>query len=247
MVTYEKTSECRMAFLQESLDDDSAAACGRCDSCAGVWFPTEIPQTAVTTARGRLERAGVELESRAQWPSGMDRLGVPVKGKIKPDEAMETGRAVARLTDLGWGQQLRTLLRAPDAEVTPELLRACVLASDAQLVSRDGRWRIDGDPTEGALVVAASKVGFTAADLNAQEPRVGEIPFSSERRRMTTLHTTNPGAGPAGRAEAHLLDWRPFQVTVNSNSEPGFIVCAFELRSALQVSEDQYLRAPWSM
>jgi ATP-dependent DNA helicase RecQ len=126
MVTYEKTTDCRMEFLQESLDDDSAAACGRCDSCAGVWFPTEIPDVAVTTARGRLERAGVELESRAQWPSGMDRLGVPVRGKISPDEAMETGRAVARLTDLGWGQQLRTLLHGPDAEVPAELLRACV-------------------------------------------------------------------------------------------------------------------------
>src|SRR6478672_10294586 len=126
MVTYEQTGECRMAFLQESLDDDSAVPCGRCDSCAGVWFPTEIPDTAVTTARGRLERAGVELEARAQWPSGMDRLGVPLKGKIAPDEAMEPGRAVARLTDLGWGQRLREVLRSPDAPAPTELLRGCV-------------------------------------------------------------------------------------------------------------------------
>jgi P-type Ca2+ transporter type 2C len=82
-----------------------------------------------------------------------------------------------------------------------ELLRAAVLASDAQLVSREGRWRIDGDPTEGALVVAARKVGLTAAELNAEAPRVGEIPFSSERRRMTTLHAPDPGSGlPAGSA-----------------------------------------------
>ena len=77
-----------------------------------------------------------------------------------------------------------------------ELLRACVLASDAQLVSREGRWRVEGDPTEGALVVAARKVGFNPAELNEQEPRVGEIPFTSERRRMTTLHTAlGPPAG----------------------------------------------------
>ena len=74
-----------------------------------------------------------------------------------------------------------------------ELLRACVLASDAQLVSREGRWHIEGDPTEGALVVAARKVGVNPADLNEQEPRVAEIPFTSERRRMTTLHTTTHG------------------------------------------------------
>ena len=126
MVSYERTGECRMAFLQESLDDDTALPCGRCDSCAGVWFPTEVPDTAVTTARGRLERAGVELEPRAQWPSGMDRLGVPLKGKIAPDEGMAPGRAVARLTDLGWGQQLRTLLRAEDGPAPAELLRACI-------------------------------------------------------------------------------------------------------------------------
>ena len=78
--------------------------------------------------------------------------------------------------------------RAPTECVT--LLRAGVLASDAQLVSRDGRWQVEGDPTEGALVVAASKVGLNPAELNEQEPRVAEIPFTSERRRMTTLHTT---------------------------------------------------------
>jgi Ca2+-transporting ATPase len=73
------------------------------------------------------------------------------------------------------------------------LLRAAVLASDARLVSRDGRWQIEGDPTEGALVVAATKAGLNPVDLNEQEPRVAEIPFTSERRRMTTLHTTTAG------------------------------------------------------
>ena len=77
------------------------------------------------------------------------------------------------------------------------LLRAGVLASDARLVSRDGRWQVQGDPTEGALVVAATKAGLNPADLNEQEPRVAEIPFTSERRRMTTLHTTASGAAVA--------------------------------------------------
>lgn len=126
MVQYERTTGCRMAFLQEALDDDTAAPCGRCDTCAGAWFPTEVPDTAVTTARGRLERAGVELEPRAQWPSGLDRLGVPLKGRIPADEALSPGYALARLTDLGWGQVLRDRLRSPDAPVGQDLLRACV-------------------------------------------------------------------------------------------------------------------------
>jgi P-type Ca2+ transporter type 2C len=73
------------------------------------------------------------------------------------------------------------------------LLRAGVLASDARLVTRDGRWQVEGDPTEGALVVAATKAGLNPVDLNEQEPRIAEVPFTSERRRMTTLHTTTSG------------------------------------------------------
>jgi P-type Ca2+ transporter type 2C len=73
------------------------------------------------------------------------------------------------------------------------MLSAAALASDARLIVHDGRPQIEGDPTEGALVVAAIKVGLKPADLNTQEPRVGEIPFTSERRRMTTLHTASSG------------------------------------------------------
>jgi Ca2+-transporting ATPase len=73
------------------------------------------------------------------------------------------------------------------------LLRAGVLASDARIISRDDRWHVEGDPTEGALVVAAMKTGLTPAHLHAQEPRTAEIPFTSERRRMTTIHTTGAG------------------------------------------------------
>jgi Ca2+-transporting ATPase len=89
-----------------------------------------------------------------------------------------------------------------------ELLRAGVLASDAHLVSDQGRWRIDGDPTEGALVVAAAKAGLAAAALNEQAPRVHEIPFSSERRRMTTVHDVagTRVAFSKGAADAILPD-----------------------------------------
>ncbi|SFP71808.1 ATP-dependent DNA helicase, RecQ-like [Geodermatophilus dictyosporus] len=113
MIAYARPVEeagCRMAFLQEALDDPTAAPCGRCDVCAGPWYPTEVPAGAAEAASAALDRPGVELAPRAQWPTGADRLGVPVKGKIAPAEQVDPGRAVARLTDLGWGQRLRTLL-----------------------------------------------------------------------------------------------------------------------------------------
>ena len=125
MLDFEATTECRMAFLQRTLDDETAADCGRCDNCAGPWFPTDVPDTVVGAARERLAKVGVEIDPRAQWPTGMDRLGVPVKGKIPPGEAMSPGRALARLSDLGWGGRLRELLRE-DAAASPDLLRAIV-------------------------------------------------------------------------------------------------------------------------
>ena len=62
-------------------------------------------------------------------------------------------------------------------------------ANNAVLQERDGRWTIQGDPTEGALVVAARKIGLDPAALDARFSRIGEIPFSSERKLMSTIHT----------------------------------------------------------
>ncbi len=74
------------------------------------------------------------------------------------------------------------------------LLQTAALASDARLLQQpDGTWRTHGDPTEIALIVAAAKAGLHQEDLNVRYPRVHEIPFTSERKRMTTLHQ-----GPEG-------------------------------------------------
>jgi P-type Ca2+ transporter type 2C len=83
------------------------------------------------------------------------------------------------------------------------LLRAGALSSDAHLVRSDANdapgplagagWLVRGDPTEGALVVAAAKAGLDKGKLDEEFPRVDEIPFTSERKRMTTLHRTPDG------------------------------------------------------
>ncbi|MBI5563773.1 MAG: cation-translocating P-type ATPase [Chloroflexi bacterium] len=76
------------------------------------------------------------------------------------------------------------------------LLTGAALASDAHLAhdAATGQWHLKGDPTEGALVVAAAKAGLHKHDLDVEFPRVHEIPFTSESKRMTTLHTTPTGA-----------------------------------------------------
>jgi P-type Ca2+ transporter type 2C len=86
-----------------------------------------------------------------------------------------------------------------------ELLRAAALASDARLLAKDGHWDIKGDPTEGALVVAAAKAGLHRVDLETQFPRVNEIPFTSETKRMTTLHATDSGQLVYAKGAAEVI------------------------------------------
>jgi P-type Ca2+ transporter type 2C len=76
---------------------------------------------------------------------------------------------------------------SPVRETVAQLLRAAALANDASLTNSEGRWRVQGDPTEGALIVAARKFGVGEDEL-AASPRIAEIPFTSERKRHTTVH-----------------------------------------------------------
>ncbi len=96
----------------------------------------------------------------------------------------------------GAGYDPHGVFSEKDSKVDPDeslktLLQAAVLASDARIVrsDADGRWHVKGDPTEGALVVAAAKAGLHKTELDEQFPRVEEIPFTSETKRMTTLHS----------------------------------------------------------
>ncbi len=67
-------------------------------------------------------------------------------------------------------------------------LRAAELANNARLSHQDERWAVLGDPTEGALLVAARKAGLSEQQLETRFARVNEVPFSSERKRMSTIH-----------------------------------------------------------
>jgi Ca2+-transporting ATPase len=97
------------------------------------------------------------------------------------------------------GEYLRDGSASPPPAAALEALRGAVLASDAQLFEPEGggAWQVRGDPTEGALLVAAAKAGLSRTELEASFPRVNEVPFTSESKRMTTLHAAN------GRAVAY--------------------------------------------
>src|SRR6478736_5111201 len=103
MLAYLATDGCRMEYLRKQLDDPAAVACGRCDNCTGQRVGGEVPETSVSAARERLLRPGVTVEPRRMWPTGMKALGVDAAGKIPPELTAEPGRALGRLTDIGWG------------------------------------------------------------------------------------------------------------------------------------------------
>ena len=79
-----------------------------------------------------------------------------------------------------------------DGALRSELERALTVAdraNNAVLQEQNGRWTVQGDPTEGALVVAARKAGLDYEKLTERFERVAEVPFSSERKLMSTVHT----------------------------------------------------------
>jgi Ca2+-transporting ATPase len=120
----------------------------------------------------------------------------------------ENRMTVTVLDVLGETQTIETLLSKGvpvlDAEMVPDerpqvrslglLVKAAALCNDAALEVAEGesvRYRAIGDPTEGALIMTAAQLGLLRPQLDQRWPRVAEVPFTSERKRMTTVHQTN--------------------------------------------------------
>lgn len=114
----------------------------------------------------------------------------------------ENRMTVTVLDVLGETQRIETLLKkgipVMDAELVPQekplvrslglLLKAAALCNDAVLESDTGYFKAIGDPTEGAMVIAAAQLGLLKNELDKRWPRVAEAPFTSERKRMSTVH-----------------------------------------------------------
>ncbi|MDT4894361.1 MAG: ATP-dependent helicase RecQ, partial [Pseudonocardiales bacterium] len=167
MREYLSTAGCRMRYLREQLDDPAAADCGRCDNCGGLVLAAGTDDQAVQVASAVLGRPGVPFAPRRMWPTAMPELGVDVRGKVPLSELAEPGWAIARLTDLGFGSRLRTLLAAdaPDAPVPDDLIRACVqvLAS----------W--DWARPAAVVHIGSARRPILVADLAARLAEIGRL------------------------------------------------------------------------
>jgi Ca2+-transporting ATPase len=126
-----------------------------------------------------------------------DKTGTLTKDEMTVRKLWVAGSTLS-VTGVGYEPVGRIVRGGAEVRMSPPLsalLGAMALANDAVLVKvARGQWAVQGDPTEGALLVAALKTGLRKAELDEKFPRTGEIPFTSESKCMTTLHA-DPGGG----------------------------------------------------
>ncbi|MFI6288591.1 RecQ family ATP-dependent DNA helicase [Streptomyces sp. NPDC051018] len=182
MREYARSTACRMEFLRRQLDDEEAAPCGRCDNCAGSRFSDKVSDAALDAARGELSRPGVEVEPRRMWPTGLAAVGVSLKGRIPEGEQAFPGRALGRLSDIGWGNRLRPLLapQAPDGPVQDEVVSAVVTVL-ADWARGPGGWASGAADAParpvGVVTVASRGRPRLVSSLGARIAEVGRMPL----------------------------------------------------------------------
>lgn len=182
MRDYASGAGCRMEFLRRQLDDEEATACGRCDNCAGPRFDDKVSTAALDGARGELGRPGVEVEPRKMWPTGLAAVGVDLKGRIPAGELALPGRALGRLSDIGWGNRLRPLLaaQAQDAPVTDDVSSAVVTVI-TDWAKGPGGWASgapDAAPRPvGVVTVASRRRPQLVQSLGSRIAEVGRMPL----------------------------------------------------------------------
>ena len=181
----------------------------------------EEVETVRTPLQDNLDRVGKSLARAALVVVAVETLGSTSvicsdkTGTLTRDEMTARRLFVGgrTLEVSGTGYEPRGAFSLDGSNVEPTgplslLLRAAVLASDARVERSEAgdKWEVKGDPTEGALVVvAAAKAGLDKAELDAQFPRISEIPFTSETKRTTTLHETPEGAAAYAKGAPEVI------------------------------------------
>ena len=192
MLAYAASSDCRMEYLRRELDDPAAGPCGRCDNCTGRRWPADVSGTGAATAQERLLRPGVDVAPRRMWPTGMKDLGIGASGKIPAGLSAGHGRALGRLTDVGWGTRLRTLLseEAPDEPVSADLTGALVTVLAA--------WDWEDRPAAVAILPSRTRP-LLIESLGRRISGIGRLPY------LGALAYADGGPGPRRHNSAQRL------------------------------------------
>ena len=217
MLDYIATDGCRMEFLRRQLDDPGATPCGRCDNCTGQYADPTIGEDVRVQAQATLDRPGVPLAPRKQWPSGMDALDVAAQGQ---DQARGGGRgraarsggsptsggarACARCCTATtscptpWSTRPSRSSRAgtgrsgrPGSCGCPSRGRPALVESFAQRIASIGRL-----PLLGALADAAPPRYFDPEDDSEPEPPNSAQRLAEVYGRLSVPAGLDLGAGP---------------------------------------------------
>ncbi|MBK5937475.1 cation-transporting P-type ATPase [Halorhodospira halophila] len=129
-----------------------------------------------------------------------DKTGTLTRNEMTVRSVVTAGQAyevsgVGYVPDGAFHRDGDEAVSAADEPVLAQMLRGVALCNESALYHRDGDWRLEGDPTEGALMVAAVKGGFERRELDRAFPRVDVIPFESSYKFMVTLHREREDGG----------------------------------------------------
>ncbi len=153
-----------------------------------------------------------------------DKTGTMTKGEMTVRNIYVNDQNI-KVTGIGYAPEGE--FQQNDKPLIPDdnlktLLKAAVLCNDSGLEQdkQTNKWIIKGDPTEGALVVAAEKAGIKKDQLDLAEPRTYELPFSSERKRMTTIHTADLKRTAYMKGAPEMVIERCSKILLNGKVEP---------------------------
>ena len=126
-----------------------------------------------------------------------DKTGTLTKNEMTVRRVF-TNETMFEVTGVGYQPEGEYLIdgKLANPKEDPQLslmARISILCNDVYLNQTETGWSIIGDPTEGAMLVSAIKAGINAEELRKKFPRIGEVPFESERKRMSTIHPLNDG------------------------------------------------------
>lgn len=198
MEAYESLYGCRMTFLREQLNDLTIdGPCGRCDNCTGRHWPATIDEAAAGAVESRMSAPGVPVPARRQWPPGLDRLGLDLKGKRGGITGLRDGRALGRLNDIARGPALTRLL---------DEAAWCPCPGDVANW-RDDRWlRLIVEVLAGwewdERPVAVVSLGVPSPNLDAMVRACGQAVAAIGRMAHLGHLPAAPGAAPVAAQNA---------------------------------------------
>ncbi len=234
---------CRMEFLQRQLDDEKAAPCGRCDICVGPWLDGAVSPGALAAATGELDRPGVEVEPRKMWPTGLAAVGVDLKGRIPVGQQAAVGRALGRLSDIGWGNRLRPLLSAQAADgPVPDDVLAAVVTVVADWARSPGGW------ASGSPDAVARPVAIVAMPSRTRPRLVASLAEGVARAGRLPLLGSLAGPPQVGEdAARHSNSAQRLRTLADAFTVPGELAAALAAAPGPVVLVDDYTDSGWTL